>query len=62
VQSVSGFDYTIVSLHPTPQIKLLNNQGASIGFSIVPEATDRVDRAMDAMSTSDSTPADIYFV
>ena len=66
VQAVSGFDYTTVSLAPTPQIKfntLMNNQGVrQLALALIPEATDGIDRAMDAMSSSDSTPADVYFV
>ena len=66
IQSVSGFDYTKVSLLPTPQIRfntLLNNQGVrQLALAFIPEATDGVDRAMDAMSSSDDSPADIYFV
>lgn len=66
IQSVSGFDYTKVSLLPTPQIRfntLLNNQGVrQLALAFIPEATDGVDRAMDAMSSSDDSPANIYFV
>ena len=65
-QSLSGFDYTTVSLAPTPQIKfntLMNNQGVrQLALALIPEATDGIDRGMDAMSSSDSTPADVYFV
>ncbi|KIA87867.1 T9SS type A sorting domain-containing protein [Flavobacterium sp. AED] len=66
IQSVSGFDYTKVSLLPTPQIRfntLMNNQGVrQLALAFIPEATDGVDRAMDAMSSSDDSPADVYFV
>lgn len=66
IPSVSGFDYTKVSLAPTPQIRfntLLNNQGVrQLVLASIPGATDGVDRAMDAMSSSDDSPADIYFV
>jgi hypothetical protein len=66
IQSVSGFDYTKVSLLPIPQIRfntLMNNQGVrQLALAFIPEATDGVDRAMDAMSSSDDSPADIYFV
>lgn len=66
IPSVSGFDYTKVSLAPTPQIRfntLLNNQGVrQLVLAFIPEATDGVDRAMDAISSSDDSPADIYFV
>ncbi|WP_035670339.1 T9SS type A sorting domain-containing protein [Flavobacterium sp. 83] len=63
---VSGFDYTKVSLLPTPQIRfntLMNNKGVrQLALAFIPEATDGVDRAMDAMSSSDDSPADVYFV
>jgi hypothetical protein len=66
IKSVSGFDYTKVSTAPTPQIRfntLLNNQGIrQMALAFIPEATDGVDRAMDAMSSSDNSPADVYFV
>ena len=66
IPSVSGFDYTTVSLAPIPQIRfntLLNNKGVrQIVLAFVPEATNGVDRAMDAKSFSDGSPADIYFV
>lgn len=63
---ISGFDYTKVSIEPIPQIRfntLMNNQGVrQLALAFIPEATDGVDRAMDAMSSSDDSPADIYFV
>jgi hypothetical protein len=66
IQSVSGFDYTTISLAPTPQIRfntLMNNQGVrQLALAFIPEATDGVDRAMDAMSLSDDSAADVYFV
>ncbi|MFV8268361.1 T9SS type A sorting domain-containing protein [Flavobacterium sp. GT2N3] len=66
IPSVSGFDYKMVSTAPTPQIRfntLLNNQGVrQIVLAFVPEATDGIDRAMDAISSSDDSPADVYFV
>lgn len=66
ISSVSGFDYKTVSVLPTPQIRfntLLNNQGVrQIVLAFVPGATDGVDRAMDAISSSDDSPADVYFV
>ena len=66
IQSVSGFDYATVSLAPTPQIRfntLMNNQGVrQLALAFIPEATDGVDRAMDAMSSSDDSAADVYFV
>jgi hypothetical protein len=41
----------------------LNNQGVrQIVLAFVPGATDGVDRAMDAISSSDDCPADVYFV
>ena len=64
--SASGFDYKTVSVAPTPQIRLntlINNQGVrQLALAFIPEATDGPDRAMDAMSSSDSSPADIYFL
>ena len=66
IQSVSGFDYATVSLAPTPQIRfntLMNNQGVrQLALAFIPEATDGVDRAMDAMSSNDDSAADVYFV
>jgi hypothetical protein len=41
---------------------LLNNQGVrQMVLAFIPEATG-VDRAMDALSSSDEMPADVYFV
>lgn len=64
IQSVSGFDYNKVSVAVTPQIRinaLLNNQGIrQLALAFMPEATDGVDRAMDALSSNDSTPADMF--
>jgi hypothetical protein len=66
IKSVSGFDYTKVSTKSIPQIRfntLLNSKGIrQMALAFIPEATDGVDRAMDAMSSSGSSPADIYFV
>lgn len=66
VTSVSGFDYTKVTIVPTPQIRfntLIDSKGVrQMVLALIPEATDGVDRAMDAISTSDGAPADIYFV
>lgn len=54
IPSVSGFDYTTVSMAPNPQIRfnvLLNNQGVrQLALTFNPLATDAVDRAMDAKS------------
>ena len=65
IESVSGFDYTKIIVEATPQIRLntlLNSQGVrQLALAFIPEATDGVDHAMDAISTSDG-PADIYFV
>ncbi|MFM2369461.1 MAG: hypothetical protein RL619_1767 [Bacteroidota bacterium] len=66
IQSVSGLDYTKVSNLPTPQIRfntLMNNRGVrQLALAFIPEATDGVDHAMDAMLSSNNSPADIYFV
>ena len=66
IQSVSGFDYSQISTVAPPQIRLntlLNGNGVrQLVLAFVPDATDGVDQAMDALSTSDNTQADIYFV
>ncbi|UQD54973.1 T9SS type A sorting domain-containing protein [Flavobacterium sp. K5-23] len=66
IAGISGFDYTTVSTDPVPQIRfntLLNDNGVrQMVLAFVPGATDGVDRAMDASSTSDDAPADVYFV
>ena len=66
IKSISGFDYKTVSTAPTPQIRfntLLNNQGVrQMVLAFIPGATDGVDRAMDALSSGDESPADVYFV
>ncbi|RTY98595.1 T9SS type A sorting domain-containing protein [Flavobacterium sp. RSP49] len=65
-QKQSGFDYTSLDLVTTPQIRfntLMNDHGVrQLALALIPEATDGIDRAMDAISSSDSTPADVYFV
>jgi hypothetical protein len=41
----------------------MNNEGVrQLALAFIPEATDGVDRAMDAMSLSDDSAADVYFV
>ncbi|MEO4004488.1 T9SS type A sorting domain-containing protein [Flavobacterium sp. CAU 1735] len=66
VLSVSGIDYTNESVRPQPQVRintLIDNQGVRqsvIGFH--PEATDGVDRGMDAISSDDGLPSDMFFV
>ena len=66
VQSISGFDYTTVSTTAVPQIRfntLMNNQGVrQLALAFVPEATDGVDRGMDALSSDVASQADVYFV
>lgn len=66
IESVSGFDYTTVSIAPTPQIRLnavLNNQGVrQIALAFAPNATDGIDHAMDAASTGTEEKADVYFL
>lgn len=66
MQAVSGFDYATVSIAPTPQIRfntLMNNQGVrQLALALIPEATDGVDRAMDALSSGDNVQSDVYFV
>ncbi len=66
VISVSGIDYTNESIRPQPQIRintLIDNQGVRqgvIGFH--PEATDGIDRGMDAIASDDGLPSDMFFV
>lgn len=66
IPAVSGFDYSTVSTEPTPQIRfntLMNNEGIrQIVLAFMPEATDGVDRGLDAMSSNGDAPADVYFV
>jgi hypothetical protein len=66
IQSVSGFDYRTVSTETTPQIRfntLMNNEGIrQIVLAFIPEATDGVDRALDAMLSNADSPSDVYFV
>lgn len=66
IPSVSGYDYTTVNTTPAPQIRLnalLNGKGVrQIVLAFVPDATDGIDAAMDAASTSDNAEADMYFV
>jgi hypothetical protein len=66
IKSTSGFDYKTVSIAQTPQIRLnalMNNQGVrQLALAFVPAATDGADRAMDAMSSRDSSSADVYFL
>ena len=63
--SVSGFDYTTVSLLPTPQINIkadINDNwisNAVLGFD--PNATDNIDHAMDAKTSNNTNPNDISF-
>ena len=65
IQSVSGFDYTTTSTKPAPQIRLntlLNNQGIrQLVLALVPDATNGVDHAMDAMLADGSDVAEVYF-
>jgi hypothetical protein len=64
IPSVSGFDYTTVSMLPNPQIRfnvLLNNQGIrQMALTFSPLATDGVDRAMDGKSPGGGN-ADSFF-
>jgi hypothetical protein len=64
IPSVSGFDYTTVSMLPNPQIRfnvLLNNQGIrQMALTFSPLATDAVDRAMDGKSPGGGN-ADSFF-
>ena len=65
IQSLSGYDYTMVNTKPAPQIRLnalLNDQGIrQLVLALVPDATDGVDHAMDAMLAGDNAGIDTYF-
>jgi hypothetical protein len=65
ISAVSSFDYSKLSIEPVPQIRintLLNNEGVrQMVLAFDPEATDKVDHAMDALSPSEDI-ADAYFV
>ncbi|MCK8141966.1 T9SS type A sorting domain-containing protein [Flavobacterium sp. I-SCBP12n] len=65
-QSVSGIDYSQVTDEQVPQIRintLLNNKGVrQLALGFVPQATDGIDHGMDGGSSSQGTPADIYFL
>ena len=62
---MSGFDYTTTSTKPAPQIRLntlLNNQGIrQLVVALLPDATNGVDHAMDAMLADGSDVAEVYF-
>jgi hypothetical protein len=65
ISAVSNFDYSKLSIEPIPQIRintLLNNEGVrQMVLAFDPEATDKADHAMDALSPSEDI-ADAYFV
>jgi hypothetical protein len=65
IPAVSGFDYTTVSTQESAHIRLnalIDDHGVrQLVLAFVPQATDGVDRAMDAVS-SDEAPADVYFL
>jgi hypothetical protein len=64
IPSVSGFDYTQVSMASNPQIRLnvlLNNQAVrQLALTFSPVATDGIDHAMDAKSPGGGT-TDSFF-
>ncbi len=65
IPSVSGFDYTKVSTLPIPQIRfnsLIDNAILSeqvLAFDA--EATDGFDHAMDAKSSNEESPQEVFF-
>ncbi len=65
IPSVSGFDYTTVSKKPVPQIRLnslIDNAILSeqvLAFDA--EATDGLDHAMDAKSSNEEAPQEVFF-
>ena len=64
--SVSGFDYTTVSILPVPQIRFSTLYNDVLTKSMVlafdPAATDGVDFAMDAKSPNEITADEISFI
>ena len=64
--SVSGFDYTTVSLLDTPQInfktEINNSWVANMVLAFDPAATDDIDHAMDAASANTGNSENVYFV
>jgi hypothetical protein len=65
IPAVSGKDYTLVSAEESSHIRLstlIDDHGVrQLVLAFLPQATDGVDHAMDALS-SDQAPADVYFV
>ena len=65
IPSISGKDYTKESSQESSHIRfnaLINDHGVrQLVLAFVPEATDGIDHAMDAVS-SDEAPADVYFI
>jgi hypothetical protein len=65
IPSVSGFDYSKLSLQESSHIRLnalIDEHGVrQLVLAFTPQASDGIDHAMDAVS-SESVPADVYFV
>ena len=64
--SVSGFDYTTISLLETPQIQFKSETNtywvSNMTLAFDSLATDGADHAMDAISFSSGNPVDVYFL
>lgn len=65
IPAVSGKDYTTVSSQESSHIRLsalIDDHGVrQLVLAFVPQATDGIDHAMDAIS-NDEAPADVYFL
>ena len=65
IQSVSGFDYSSVSLAPVPQIKFITsfdtNFVGHLTLALSDNASDNVDIAADAESPNETETKEIYF-
>lgn len=65
IKSISGYDYTQVTTADVPQIRfntMLDNQGLRQSVLVFDDnATDGIDYGMDAKSSDDDLPADMFF-
>ena len=65
IKSVSGFDYTTVSMAPVPQVKFITsfdtNYIGHLTLAFSDNATDNVDEAADAESPNDEDVKELYF-
>lgn len=65
IQSVSGFDYTTVSMKPVPQIKFITsfdtNYIGHLTLALSNNASDNFDLGADAESPNDEDAKELYF-